>query len=63
MTQVEAACFPDLVPNLQSQKCFLAVRNRILRMWLENPKRQITPEDALAKLEPPWNSGEIISFY
>ncbi len=49
MTQVEAACFPDLVPSLSSQKYYLAVRNRILRMWLENPKQQLTAEDALKR--------------
>ncbi len=57
MTQVEAACFPDLVPNLSSQKYFLQIRNRILQMWLENPKQQLTAEEALKRLEPPWDSG------
>ena len=58
MTQVEAACFPDLVTPLQSQKLFLHLRNRILQMWIDNPKIQLTGEDALRKLEPPWNSDE-----
>ena len=58
MTQVEAACFPDLVTPLQSQKLFLHLRNRILQMWIDNPKIQLTGEDSLKKLEPPWNSDE-----
>ena len=58
MTQVEAACFPDLVTPLQSQKLFLHLRNRILQMWIDNPKVQLTGDDALKKLEAPWNSDE-----
>ena len=54
MTQVEAACFPDLVtPDLASQKLFLHLRNRILQMWLEDPKQQLTLEDVQKKLQPP----------
>lgn len=60
MTQVEAACFPDLVTPLQSQKLFLHIRNRLLQMWLENPKAQLTREDALKRLEAPWDSDEAL---
>ena len=58
MTQVEAACFPDLVTPLPAQKLYLHLRNRLLQMWLENPKLQLTSKDALKRLEPPWNSDE-----
>ena len=58
MTQIEAACFPDMVSPLSSQKMFLNLRNRILQMWLENPKAQLTSQEALKKLQPPWNSDE-----
>lgn len=58
MTQIEAACFPDMVTPLSSQKMFLNLRNRVLQMWLENPKAQITTQDALKRLQPPWNSDE-----
>ena len=58
MTQIEAACFPDMVSPLSSQKMFLNLRNRILQMWLENPKIQLTAQDALKRLQPPWNSDE-----
>ena len=58
MTQIEAACFPDMVAPLSSQKMFLNLRNRILQMWLENPKCQLTAQDALKRLQPPWNSDE-----
>jgi len=58
MTQIEAACFPDLVTPIQSQKLFLNIRNRILQMWLENPKLQLNGEDALKRLQPPWDSDK-----
>jgi lysine-specific histone demethylase 1 len=60
MTQVEAACFPDMVSPLSSQKMFLHLRNRILQMWLENPKQQLTAPDTLSRLQPPWNSDEAL---
>ena len=60
MTQVEAACFPDLVTPQQTQKLFLHIRNRLLQMWLENPKVQLLADDALKRLEPPWNSDEAL---
>ena len=62
MTQVEAACFPDLVSlDLASQKLFLHLRNRILQMWLEDPKVQLTLEDVQKKLRPPWDSDEALT--
>jgi lysine-specific histone demethylase 1 len=60
MTQVEAACFPDLVTPLQSQKMYLHIRNRLLQMWLENPKQQLNSKDALKRLEAPWDSDEAL---
>ena len=60
MTQVEAACFPDLVTPLQTQKLYLHIRNRLLQMWLENPKQQLNSKDALKRLEAPWDSDEAL---
>ena len=60
MTQVEAACFPDLVVPLHSQKLYLHIRNRLLQMWLENPKQQLVSKDALKRLEAPWDSDEAL---
>lgn len=57
MTSAEAACFPEIVKNgLVSQRVFLNVRNRILQMWIENPKVQLIYENALQNMEPPFNS-------
>ena len=46
------------VTPLQSQKLFLAIRNRLLQMWLENPKQQLTEKEAFKRVEAPWNSDE-----
>lgn len=57
MTSQEAACFPDIVQGPpQSQKVFLYLRNRILQLWLDNPKQQVTFENALPQIEAPYNS-------
>ncbi|XP_014665183.1 PREDICTED: lysine-specific histone demethylase 1A-like [Priapulus caudatus] len=57
MTSQEAACFPDIVQSgPQSQKLFLQIRNRILQLWIENPKQQLTIEHAVSQVEPPYNS-------
>lgn len=57
MTGQEAACFPDIAQGLpQSQKVFLHIRNRLLQLWLDNPKQQLLFEAALSQIEPPFNS-------
>lgn len=57
MTSNEAACFPDVAQGpLQTMKVYLHIRNRILQMWLENPKLQLIVENALTGIEPPYNS-------
>ncbi|XP_071495528.1 lysine-specific histone demethylase 1A-like [Diadema antillarum] len=57
MTSQEAACFPDIIQSpTQTQKLFLYIRNRILQLWLENPKVQLTCENALPQIEAPYNS-------
>ena len=58
MTQVEAACFPDFVTPLTSQKLFVQLRNRILQLWLENPRQQLVASDCLGRLTPPWDSDK-----
>eukprot|EP00096_Caligus_rogercresseyi_P005536 TRINITY_DN2125_c0_g1_i2.p1 TRINITY_DN2125_c0_g1~~TRINITY_DN2125_c0_g1_i2.p1 ORF type:complete len:658 (-),score=230.58 TRINITY_DN2125_c0_g1_i2:58-2031(-) len=54
MTQVEAACFPELLHNLAAQKVFLRIRNRYLQLWIENPKEYLGMN--LDKIPAPWNS-------
>lgn len=57
MTSNEAACFPEITKNgLVAQRVFLNIRNRILQMWIEDPKTQLTHENALSKMEAPFDS-------
>ncbi|BFZ09606.1 hypothetical protein BsWGS_12645 [Bradybaena similaris] len=62
MTAVEAAAFPDIVQGSpQSLKVFLYLRNRILQLWLENPKQQLTFENVIHDVEAPYNSdGQLV---
>uniref|UniRef100_A0A8D8S7G6 Lysine-specific histone demethylase 1A n=1 Tax=Cacopsylla melanoneura TaxID=428564 RepID=A0A8D8S7G6_9HEMI len=57
MTTNEVQYFPDISNNpIHSHKTFLHIRNRILQMWLENPKIQLTLDSVLQKIESPFNS-------
>lgn len=59
MTSNEAACFPDIAQGpLQTIKVYLHIRNRILQMWLENPKLQLTLENSISGIETPFNSDQ-----
>lgn len=57
MTSGEASSFPDITKNgLAAQRVFLNIRNRILQMWIEDPKIQLTFENAIKKMEKPFDS-------
>ncbi|XP_073995283.1 lysine-specific histone demethylase 1A-like isoform X4 [Rhodnius prolixus] len=57
MTASEASCFPDISSDKPcSVKTFLHIRNRLLQLWLENPKQQLLLENAIPLVEPPYNS-------
>uniref|UniRef100_A0A182R6Z2 Lysine-specific histone demethylase n=1 Tax=Anopheles funestus TaxID=62324 RepID=A0A182R6Z2_ANOFN len=57
MTAAEAVCFPHIIKHgLVTQRMFLNVRNRILQMWIEEPTVQLTFENALKKMESPFDS-------
>ncbi|XP_031624667.1 possible lysine-specific histone demethylase 1 [Contarinia nasturtii] len=57
MTSGEASCFSDITKNgLAAQRVFLNIRNRLLQMWIEDPKTQLTFENALKKIEKPFDS-------
>lgn len=57
MTSNEAACFPDITKTgLVAQRVFLNIRNRLLQMWIENPKQQLILENAIKDMEPPFDS-------
>ncbi|KAF6205456.1 hypothetical protein GE061_019629 [Apolygus lucorum] len=57
MTASEASCFPDISTDKPcSVKNFIHIRNRLLQLWLENPKQQLILENAIPLVEPPYNS-------
>lgn len=57
MTSGEAACFPEITKDgLASQRVFLNIRNRVLQMWIEDPKTQLTYEASLRNMEEPFDS-------
>lgn len=59
MTSQEAACFPDIIQSpSQTQKLFLHIRNRLLQVWFENPKVQLTLQNADTMIETPYNNGD-----
>lgn len=39
-------------------RLFLELRNRVLNQWWENPKIELTYEECLKNIEPPFNSDE-----
>ncbi|KAL4716103.1 hypothetical protein ACJJTC_013880 [Scirpophaga incertulas] len=48
MTSLEAECFTDL--QGASSHAFIQIRNRVLKLWFQDPKKQLTQEHA-----PPYN--------
>jgi lysine-specific histone demethylase 1 len=57
MTDMEQRAFPDVRTGSKPlKKIFFFVRNRLLQLWLQNPKQELLFESALAKLDPPYNS-------
>ncbi|KAH8411165.1 hypothetical protein KR222_009260 [Zaprionus bogoriensis] len=57
MTPNEEACFPDISRSgILGHRVFLNVRNSLLHMWVDNPKVQLTFENALKCLPPPFDS-------
>lgn len=49
MSSLEAECFSDL--QGPSSHTFVQIRNRILKLWFEDPKRQLTQEQSVQKME------------
>lgn len=49
MSSLEAECFSDL--QGPSSHTFVQIRNRVLKLWFEDPKKQLTLEQAVRKME------------
>ncbi|KAI8036610.1 possible lysine-specific histone demethylase 1 [Drosophila gunungcola] len=57
MTPNEEACFPDISRSgILGHRVFLNIRNSLLHMWVDNPKLQLSYENALKSLPPPFDS-------
>lgn len=64
MTSIEAQCFADIVAGpTQGVQVYLCIRNRILELWLEDPKKELTFEAALDSIDPPFNSNGPLGKY
>ncbi|CAF0754511.1 unnamed protein product [Brachionus calyciflorus] len=65
MTLEEASLFPDVIDednknHIELYKLYLYIRNKILQMWVDNPKVQLVIEDVLNKLDPQLAKNESI---
>lgn len=49
LSSLEAECFSDLQGS--SALAFIQIRNRVLKLWFEDPKKQLTQELAIKKME------------
>ncbi|XP_045499163.1 lysine-specific histone demethylase 1A [Colias croceus] len=58
MSSLEAECFSDLQGS--SAQAFIQIRNRVLKLWFEDPKKQLTQEQAIQKMEPPYNADPVL---
>lgn len=57
MTSAESAAFPELTQHdLCGHLVYLNIRNRILKMWIDDPKVQLTAEKTVKDMESPHNS-------
>lgn len=63
MTAREAECFPEIVSaGTETQQVFLHIRNKLLYLWLNDPKKELTIERALSGIDAPYNSdGPLIT--
>lgn len=57
MTTIEVAAFPEVNTknSIISRRFYLNIRNRILKLWLENPKVQLTYNHIKNNIEKPFN--------
>ncbi|XP_045490550.1 lysine-specific histone demethylase 1A [Pieris rapae] len=58
MSSLEAECFSDL--QGASAQAFIQIRNRVLKLWFGDPKKQLTQEIAIQKMEPPYNVDPVL---
>ena len=56
----ESALFADVLKNntVTVTKVLVYVRNRILQLWLDNPKHQLLMDNAVKHLEAPYTNQD-----
>ena len=50
----------NFFPEIKASKAFLYVRNRIIQLWLENPRNELTLSDAIRQIEAPFNQDPVL---
>lgn len=64
MSKEESVAFPDVADSQSAAtlRIFLYLRNRIIQLWLDNPREELVFENVLPQVEPPYNSdGPLIA--
>lgn len=59
MTEDEAVAFSDMT-SATDVKLFCQLRNRIIQLWLENPRYELTVNHCLEGIEAPYDSDPIL---
>ncbi|KAA0184987.1 hypothetical protein HAZT_HAZT005781 [Hyalella azteca] len=61
LTTLEGSLFSDIAAAPPTtHKVFLYIRNKTLQLWLANPLQELTYENLLSQLDPPFNSDTVL---
>lgn len=62
MTSYEVVAFPEFTKKttIEQRRIYLGIRNRILKMWLENVRQQLTYDFILKNIEKPFELDGIL---
>jgi lysine-specific histone demethylase 1 len=62
LSTLEGTALSDIAnAPIQTQKIYLYLRNMTLQCWLENPRKELTFRSVWDKLEPPYNSDQLLA--
>lgn len=57
LCSLEASCLPDIASGVpQTLKLYLYLRNRLLQLWIDSPRVELTVDAAVSQVEPPYNT-------
>ncbi|KAG5673257.1 hypothetical protein PVAND_003320 [Polypedilum vanderplanki] len=62
MTTYEIVAFPEFTKKttIEQRRIYLGIRNRILKMWLENVKQQLTYDFVVKNIEKPFDIDPVL---